>query len=172
MAYAVNKVILLGNLGKDPELRYTQSGKAVVKFTMATSERGRDNQDRTEWHNVVAWDKLAELVNRLVAKGSKVYVEGRLQTREYTDRDGNRRWSTEVVAREMVFLTTEGRGGERRAGPPHPAGGGGGDGGGEGGGGEGSWGGGGGAGGGNQQQAAPKAASAEIPYNDDEDIPF
>ena len=102
MAYSVNKVILLGNLGRDPELRYTQSGTAVAKFSVATSSRTKDGGDKTEWHNVVAWDKLAELVNRLVGKGSKVYVEGRLQTREYTDKDGNRRWSTEVVAREML----------------------------------------------------------------------
>ena len=157
MAYAVNKVILVGNLGKDPELRYTQSGKAVVKFTLATSERGRDSNERTEWHNIVAWDKLAELVNKLTSKGSKVYVEGRLQTREWQDKTGNRRWSTEIVAREMVFLTTEGRsGGTRPSGsgddwdsassapppatptPPAAAGGGGG----------------------------------EIPYTEDEDIPF
>ncbi len=171
MAFAVNKVILLGNLGRDPELRYTQSGKAVVKFSLATSDRGRDGQDRTEWHNIVAWDKLAELANRLCSKGMKVYVEGRLQTREYTDKDGNRRRSTEVVAREMVFLT-ETRPGGRRDGPPHPA-----DHGGGGGGGGGGWGGnnGGGGGGGGRpqqhQQQAP-ARSDDIPYSDDEDIPF
>ena len=172
MAFAVNKVILLGNLGRDPELRYTQSGKAVVKFSIATSDRGKDGQDRTEWHNVVAWDKLAELANKLVVKGNKVYVEGRLQTREYNDKDGNRRWSTEVVAREMVFLTTErdmrGGGQRRDSGEGGWSGGGGG-----GGGGGGNYGGGGGGGGGRpQQQAAPQAASQDIPYSDDEDIPF
>ena len=172
MAFAVNKVILLGNLGRDPELRYTQSGKAVVKFSIATSDRGKDGQDRTEWHNVVAWDKLAELANKLVVKGNKVYVEGRLQTREYNDKDGNRRWSTEVVAREMVFLTTErdmrGGGQRRDSGEGGWSGGGGG-----GGGGGGNYGGGDGGGGGRpQQQAAPQAASQDIPYSDDEDIPF
>lgn len=154
MAYAVNKVILVGNLGKDPELRYTQSGKAVAKFSLATSERGRDGNDRTEWHNIVAWDKLAELCGRLVVKGNKVYVEGRLQTREWQDKTGNRRWTTEIVAREMVFLETSGRGGGRPApagddwagaapSAPAPAAGGGGGGGG-----------------------------GEIPYTDDDDIPF
>ncbi|MBJ95241.1 MAG: single-stranded DNA-binding protein [Rickettsiales bacterium] len=155
MAYAVNKVILLGNLGKDPEVRYTKSGKAVTSFSLATSERaGRDGNERTEWHNIVAWDKLAELCGRLVRKGNKVYVEGRLQTREYEDRDGNKRWSTEVVAREMVFLTTErDLGGSRGRSAPHPA--------------DAYEGGGGGA------AAAPRAAAAEpIPYSDDEDIPF
>jgi single-strand DNA-binding protein len=167
MAYAVNKVILVGNLGKDPELRYTQSGKAVAKFTVATSERGRDGNDRTEWHNIVAWEKLAELVGRLVGKGNKVYIEGRLQTREWEDKTGNRRWTTEIVAREMVFLETLGRGGGQR-----PAGGG-----------DENW--------GNAASAKPSAPAAaasaegggagadagagaggEIPYTEDEDIPF
>jgi len=163
MAYAVNKVILLGNLGKDPEVRYTQTGKAVTSFSIATSERaGRDGNERTEWHNIVAWDKLAELCGRLVRKGNKVYVEGRLQTREYTDRDGNKRWSTEVVAREMVFLTTDRDGASRGKSAPHPAD----------------------AYAGNssadvmQAQAGSagvmqaQAAAEPIPYSDDEDIPF
>jgi len=160
MAYAVNKVILVGNLGKDPELRYTQSGKAVVKFTVATSERGRDGNDRTEWHNIVAWDKLAELVGRLVGKGNKVYIEGRLQTREWEDKTGNRRWTTEIVAREMVFLETLNRGGGQRPSA----------------GGDDNW--------GNASAAKPAAPAAaasaggggggggEIPYSEDEDIPF
>jgi len=104
MSFSANKAIILGNLGRDPELRYTQSGKAVVNFSVATSER-RGDEETTEWHSVVAWDKLAELVNRLCVKGTKVYVEGRIQTREYTDRDDNKRHKTEIVAREMVFLT-------------------------------------------------------------------
>jgi single-strand DNA-binding protein len=159
MAYAVNKVILLGNLGKDPEVRYTQSGKAVTSFSLATSERaGRDGNERTEWHNIVAWDKLAELCGRLVRKGNKVYVEGRLQTREYTDRDGNKRWSTEVVAREMVFLTTDrdSAGGGRGRPSPQPAD---------------AYAGGGSAGGGSAA-STPRAAAEPIPYSDDEDIPF
>ncbi len=157
MAYAVNKVILLGNLGKDPEIRYTQTGKAVTSFSLATSERaGRDGNERTEWHNIVAWDKLAELCGRLVRKGNKVYVEGRLQTREYTDRDGNKRRSTEVVAREMVFLTTDRDGASRGNSTPHPAD----------------------AYAGNSGGGMPAAAVAAagggdaIPYSDDEDIPF
>ena len=161
MAYAVNKVILLGNLGKDPEVRYTQSGKAVTSFSLATSERaGRDGNERTEWHNIVAWDKLAELCGRLVRKGNKVYVEGRLQTREYTDRDGNKRWSTEVVAREMVFLTTErDLAGGRGKSAPHPA--------------DAYKGGDSGVtDGGNGGAQAPSAAAEPIPYSDDEDIPF
>ena len=192
MAYSVNKVILLGNLGKDPELRYTQSNKAVARFSVATSGGTRE-QERTDWHNVVAWDKLAELCGRLIGKGSKVYVEGRLQTREYNDRDGNRRWSTEVVAREIVFLTTvEGRGGgggggggggrdswERSGGGGgggRPTGGGGGapsGGGGPSGGGAPSGGGGGDDGGGWDRGAQKgQAPRDDIPYSDDEDIPF
>ncbi len=178
MAYSVNKVILLGNAGKDPELRYTQSGKAVARFSMATSEKGKDGQDRTEWHNITAWDKLAELVNRLVTKGGKVYVEGRLQTREYTDKSGQRRWSTEVVAREMVFLSASTGGG---GGPPRGGGGGGyeqGGGGGGGGGnysGGGSGGSGGGGGAGSAGRGSPSGSTGggdDIPYADDEDIPF
>ncbi len=179
MAYSVNKVILLGNAGKDPELRYTQSGKAVARFSMATSEKMKDGQDRTEWHNITAWDKLAELVNRLVTKGGKVYVEGRLQTREYTDKSGQRRWSTEVVAREMVFLSASSGG---QGGPPRGGGGGGGydqgggGGGGSyggGGGGGGNYGGGGGGGGGGRSSSKGSTGGGDdIPYADDEDIPF
>ena len=159
MAYAVNKVILLGNLGKDPEVRYTKSGKAVTSFSIATSERaGRDGNERTEWHNIVAWDKLAELCGKLVRKGNKVYVEGRLQTREYTDRDGNKRWSTEVVAREMVFLTTDrdSAGGGRGRPSPQPA----------------DAYDGGGSGASTPSASTPSAAAEPIPYSDDEDIPF
>jgi len=127
MAYSVNRAVVLGNMGRDPDVRYTQSGKAVTNFTVATNER-RGGEDVTEWHNVVVWDKLAELCGELLAKGCKVYVEGRLQTREYNDKDGNRRWSTEIVAREMVFLTTkrglEGNQGRHRAAPDHYTGGG------------------------------------------------
>ena len=105
MAYSVNKVIILGNLGRDPEVRYTQSGKAVANFSVATtSRRSKDGNESTEWHNIVVWDQLADLCGRFLNKGSKIYVEGRLQTREYNDRDGNKRRSTEVVAREVVFL--------------------------------------------------------------------
>jgi single-strand DNA-binding protein len=105
---SVNKVILVGRLGKDPELRYTPSGSPVARFSMATSEswtdKGGEKQERTQWHNIVAWSKLAEICNQYLVKGKLVYVEGRLETREYTDRDGNKRRITEVIARDMVML--------------------------------------------------------------------
>jgi single-strand DNA-binding protein len=107
MARGVNKAILLGNVGKEPELRYTQNGTAVANFTLATTERrklGGDWQDHTEWHNLVAWGKLAETCANFLGKGSQVYIEGRIQTRKWEDRDGNARYSTEVVANQMVLL--------------------------------------------------------------------
>jgi single-strand DNA-binding protein len=120
MAGSVNKVILVGNLGRDPETRFTKSGTAVANFTMATTERrkGTDGNwsDETTWHRIVVWDRLAELCQQYLSKGRQVYVEGRIQTRKYTDRDGNERQSTEVVAREVVFLS--GRDGVGRGGPP------------------------------------------------------
>jgi single-strand DNA-binding protein len=109
---SVNKVILVGRLGKDPELRYTPSGSPVARFSMATSEswtdKGGEKQERTQWHNIVAWNKLAEICNQYLVKGKLVYVEGRLETREYTDRDGNKRRITEIIAREMVMLDSRG----------------------------------------------------------------
>lgn len=108
MARGVNKVILIGNLGQDPELRYTGSGTAVCNMRLATNESYTDrdgNQvDRTEWHNVVTWARLAEICNEYLQKGSQVYFEGSLQTRSWEDRDGNTRYTTEVKAREMMFL--------------------------------------------------------------------
>lgn len=108
MARGVNKVILIGNLGQDPELRYTGSGTAVCNMRLATNESYTDrdgNQvDKTEWHTVVAWARLAEICNEYLQKGSQVYFEGSLQTRSWEDRDGNTRYSTEVKAREMMFL--------------------------------------------------------------------
>ena len=105
----VNKVILIGNLGRDPELRYTQSGIPVATLNVATSWRrkGQDGQlqEQTEWHRVVAWQKLAELCNEYLSKGSKIYVEGRLQTRKWQDQNGNDRYTTEVVAQEIKFLS-------------------------------------------------------------------
>lgn len=105
---AVNKVILVGNLGKDPELRYTAAGTAVVSFSMATTERFKDRdgnqQEKTEWHNIVAWRQLAEICGKYLHKGKQVYVEGKLQTRSYDDRDGNKRYITEVVADQMQML--------------------------------------------------------------------
>jgi single-strand DNA-binding protein len=104
----LNKVILIGNLGRDPELRYTASGQAVANFTLATTEsipkKDGGREDRTEWHRIVAWGKLAEICGEYLAKGRQIYVEGRIQTREWEDRDGNKRWTTEVVARNMQML--------------------------------------------------------------------
>ena len=106
---SVNKVILIGNLGRDPELRYTQSGQAVANFSLATSERfgGRDGgeqQERTEWHRIVTWGKTAETCAQYLAKGRSVYIEGRIQTRDWEDREGNKRQTTEVVAQRVQFL--------------------------------------------------------------------
>jgi single-strand DNA-binding protein len=110
---SVNKVILIGNLGRDPELRYTQSGQAVVNFTLATNEnwtaKNGEREERTEWHRVIAWGRTAELCAEYLAKGRTVYVEGRLQTREWEDREGQKRRTTEVVAQTVQFLG--GRGG-------------------------------------------------------------
>ena len=110
---SVNKVILVGNLGRDPELRYIQSGQPVANFTLATNDRWRDkegnNQERTEWHRIVVWGKSAENCAQYLQKGRSVYVEGRLQTREWEDKEGNKRQTTEVVAQTVQFLG--GRGG-------------------------------------------------------------
>jgi single-strand DNA-binding protein len=104
----INKAILIGNLGKDPELRYTPSGQPVASFTLATTERWTDRngqrQDRTEWHNIVAWGKLAELVNQYLKKGRSAYIEGRITTRSWDDRDGNKKYRTEIVANQIQFL--------------------------------------------------------------------
>jgi single-strand DNA-binding protein len=113
---SINKVILIGNLGKDPELRYTPGGAAVVNFPIATNERWKDKegnpQERTEWHNIVLWGRLAEIANDYLRKGSPVYIEGRLQTRSWDDRDGNKRYTTEIVGIQMQLLgRAEGGGG-------------------------------------------------------------
>ncbi|MDX1387962.1 MAG: single-stranded DNA-binding protein [Acidobacteriota bacterium] len=105
---SVNKVILVGNLGRDPEVRYTASGTPVANFTMATSERWTDaageKKERTEWHRIVVWGKQAEIVGEYLRKGKQVYVEGSLQTRDWTDRDGNKRYTTEVKAQRVQML--------------------------------------------------------------------
>ena len=125
---SVNKVILVGNLGRDPELRYTQSGQAVANFTLATTERfstrDGDRQERTEWHRIVAWGKTAELCAQYLSKGRSVYIEGRLQTREWEDKEGQKRRTTEITAQTVQFLGGRGGGGGS-AGPPPAAGGGG-----------------------------------------------
>lgn len=111
---SVNKVILIGNLGRDPELRYTKSGQAVANFSIATSERFTDRegnpQERTEWHRIVAWAKTAELCAQYLSKGRSVYVEGRLQTRDYEDKEGIKRYTTEIVATNVTFLGSRGDG--------------------------------------------------------------
>lgn len=108
----VNKVILIGRLGRDPEMRYTGAGTPVCNFTMATDEvfrdKGGEMQKRTEWHRIVAWAKLAEQCSQLLSKGKLAYVEGRLQTREWDDRDGNKRRTTEIVIQRMRILTPKG----------------------------------------------------------------
>jgi single-strand DNA-binding protein len=114
MARGINKVILIGNLGADPDVRHTAGGSAVTNLSLATSESWRDRQtgemnEKTEWHRVVMFSKLAEIAGEYLRKGSKVYVEGRLQTRKWQDRDGNDRYTTEIVANEMQML--DGRGG-------------------------------------------------------------
>ncbi len=113
MARGVNKVILIGNLGKDPEMRYTQNGTAVANFSIATTESwgGRDGgerQEKTEWHNIVAWARLAEICGQYLTKGRQVYIEGRIQTRQWEDRDGNTRYTTEIVAQNMQMLGSRG----------------------------------------------------------------
>jgi len=149
---AVNKVILVGNLGKDPELRYTPSGAAVASFPLATSERFKnrngEQQERTEWHNIVVWRNLAEICGKYLHKGKQIYIEGRIQTRSYDDRDGNRRYITEIVADQMQML---GRAGDETSGRPS---------------GSGDF--------ANQSREnnAPSGDDLEPPFNPDDDIPF
>ena len=121
MARGVNKVMLIGNLGADPEVRYTAGGAAVANVTLATAESWRDKesgeqQERTEWHRIVFFSRLAEIVGEYLKKGSQVYVEGRLQTRKWQDRDGNDRYTTEIVASEMQMLGSRGGGGSSSGG--------------------------------------------------------
>ncbi len=116
MARGINKVILVGNLGADPETRYMPSGSAVTNLSVATSESWKDKQtgeqnERTEWHKVVMFDRLAEIAAEYLRKGSQVYIEGKLQTRKWQDRDGNDRWTTEIRASEMQMLGGRGGGG-------------------------------------------------------------
>ena len=113
---SVNKVILIGNLGKDPEVKYTPQGTPVAKITIATNERFKDKDgqwaDRTEWHNVVLWQRLAEIAGEYLKKGGKVYIEGRLQTRSWDDKQtGQKRYATEIVAHDLVLLGGRGEGG-------------------------------------------------------------
>ncbi|MGD9342606.1 MAG: single-stranded DNA-binding protein [Desulfuromonadales bacterium] len=141
---SVNKVILVGNLGKDPELRYTPSGTAVCTFSLATTDRFKnkqgEQQERTEWHNIVVWAGLAEICGKYLTKGKQIYIEGRIQNRSYDDRDGNKRYITEIVANEMQMLGRAGeQGGGGRASAP---------------------------------AEEPSQGSQEPPFNPDDDIPF
>ena len=160
---SLNKVMIIGNLGTDPELRFTQGGQAVANFNVATNERWTDKsgqtQERTEWHRVVVWGRQAENCEKYLSKGRQVYVEGRLQTREWDDKDGNKRYTTEIVAQNVQFLSSG-------AGAGASGGGGGG----------GYSGGGGGGGGGRSDQSGGNSgpspeASFDQSFNDD-DIPF
>jgi single-strand DNA-binding protein len=108
MARSLNKIMIIGNLGRDPEMRYLPSGKPVANFTVAVSRTSRtpegENREETEWFRVEAWDRLGEICNEYLKKGMKVYVEGRLRTREYEDRNGQKRMSVEIVANDMMML--------------------------------------------------------------------
>jgi single-strand DNA-binding protein len=174
MAEGLNRVMLLGNLGADPELRMTQGGQAVLKMRLATTEtyldRNRVRQEKTEWHNVVVWGKRAEALSKFLSKGSRLFIEGGLRTSSYDDRDGNKRYRTEVVANNII-LAGAARGGG--------GGGSGGGGGGSGGGGGGSGGGGGGGGRGDDFGAPDEAPAggggfdeADYGGGGDDDIPF
>jgi len=110
----VNKVILIGNLGSDPQVRYTPQGTAVANFNIATTERfnnkSGEREERTEWHRIVAWGKLAEICQQYLKKGKQVYIEGRLQTRQWEDQQGQKRQTTEIVAQNMQMLGRAGEG--------------------------------------------------------------
>jgi single-strand DNA-binding protein len=108
MAKSLNKVMLIGHLGKDPELKYTSNGIAVANFSIATNESWKDQdgnlQERTEWHNIVAWRRLAEICGEYLKKGKRVYIEGKIQTRNYDDKNGVKRYITEIVADDLIML--------------------------------------------------------------------
>jgi single-strand DNA-binding protein len=132
MARGINKVILVGNLGADPETRYMPSGSAVTNLSVATSESWKDKQtgeqkERTEWHKVAMFNRLAEIAAEYLRKGSQVYIEGKIRTRKWQDRDGNDRWTTEIIADEMQMLGGRGggsapmsSGGQGQSSPPPP----------------------------------------------------
>jgi len=126
MAEGLNKAILVGNLGMDPELRFTQNGSAMLRLRLATTEsflnRNKERQERTEWHTVVVWGNRAEALNKILSKGRGICVEGRIQTRQWEDKDGNKRSSTEIVATNIVLLSggggRSGQAGGERSGEP------------------------------------------------------
>lgn len=119
---SLNKVMLIGHLGKDPEVRYTSEGSPVATFSLATSENWTDKngtrQEHTEWHTIVAWSKLADLSKRFLTKGRQVYIEGRIRSRDWNDRDGNKRRTTEVIATQMVLLGSRSQGMDAGAAAP------------------------------------------------------
>jgi single-strand DNA-binding protein len=164
---SVNRSILVGNCGKDPELRYTPSGVAVCTFSLATSERYKDKSgeqvEKTEWHNIVIWRGLAEIAGKYLAKGKQVYLEGKIQTRSYDDRDGNKRYITEIVVDQMQMLGRAGdEGGGGRGGGSGQSSAGGQQSGGQP------------SSGGRQQQSGEQqgGSSQEPPYNMNDEIPF
>lgn len=112
---SLNKVMLIGNLGKDPEVRYTAGGTAVASFSLATSEKFKgksgDWEEKTEWHNITLWARLAEIAGEYLSKGKTVYIEGRLQTRKWQDKEGKDRYTTEIVGEKMQMLSGKGEGG-------------------------------------------------------------
>lgn len=121
---AVNKAIILGNLGRDPEVRYTTDGNAVTTFSVATTETRKDrdgnSQEYTEWHRIVVFGRLAEVCGEYLAKGRSVYVEGSIRTRSWDDREGNKRYTTEIVGRTVQFLSPRGESGRKSGGAPPP----------------------------------------------------
>ena len=120
---SLNKVLLIGNLGKDPEVRYTASGTAVASFSLATSEKFKNKdgewEERTEWHNVTLWGRLAEIAGEYLSKGKTVYIEGRLQTRKWQDKDGKDRYTTEIVGEKMQMLSRKDGSNHEDAGQSH-----------------------------------------------------
>jgi single-strand DNA-binding protein len=120
---SLNKVLLIGNLGKDPEVRYTASGTAVASFSLATSEKFKNKEgeweERTEWHNVTLWGRLAEIAGEYLGKGKTVYIEGRLQTRKWQDKDGKDRYTTEIVGEKMLMLSRKDGSNHEEAGQSH-----------------------------------------------------
>ncbi|MFT3926288.1 MAG: single-stranded DNA-binding protein [Myxococcales bacterium] len=171
MAEGLNRAILVGNLGMDPELKFTQGGQAVLRIRLATTEtypgKTGERQERTEWHTVTVWGKRAEALNKILSKGRTIWVEGRIQTRSWEDKDGNKRYATEINA-QNIGLVGGGGGGGARSGGGGSYGGGGGGGGGYGGGG----GGGGGYEGGGGFDQGPDFDGGGGPSGGDDDIPF
>jgi single-strand DNA-binding protein len=146
---SLNKVMLIGNLGKDPEVRYTAGGTAVASFSLATSEKFKNKngewEEKTEWHNITLWARLAEIAGEYLAKGKTVYIEGRLQTRKWQDKDGKDRYTTEIVGEKMQMLSGKGEGGGQRPAAGRPS----------------------------QQQDYNQGGSYEEPtFNPDDEIPF